>query len=74
MNNKLEKILDKINKHYISYNRYRDHISLIYHYHIVKIYQERIYITYIKENNNETEVIKPLDVDYINQIIQNSCC
>lgn len=74
MNNKLEKILDKINNYYISCNRYKDHISLIYHYHIIKIYQERIYIIYIKETSTEEEVIKPLDVYYINQIIQNECC
>lgn len=74
MNNNLEKIFNKINKYYIECYKYNDHISIIYHYHIIKIYAERIIIIYILEEDHEEEVIKPLDVDYINQIIQNERC
>ena len=68
MNKKyIESLLQKINVPWLEQRDYNDHISLIYPFHIIKIYRERIRILYISDIVEE-EIIKPSEVQYLNLI------
>lgn len=72
INKHINDIVEKVNKDYVlSIEEYNDHISCICRNHIIRIYQDKIYIIYAYENV-ETEIVKPSDIEYVNIVLQEN--
>lgn len=72
-NSLLSKIIDLCNKSsYLSKHEYDDHISYVYPICIIKIYQERIFVTYITNSGNtEEDIVRITEVEYIEDILSH---
>lgn len=71
LNKHINETFSKLNKgSMLNSVSYKDHISCIFHNHIVRIYQDKVYLVYALEDI-EYEIVKPVEIDYINSVIQD---
>ena len=66
-----KEMINKMNVNYMLIRRYKDHISIIYPFDIVEIYEDKIILTRISylDGTITTTYLHPFDTVYINDII-----